>query len=167
MDMIYHISGKKMLFFATNNSIVFFYKWLIYNYPEISTDIGIFTSINEDKQSALDKQYILTTSKSAGAAVDVADLMVCVNMAEPTKSPPQNKQRFGRTRAYNSFYIDVVDVSLKTISNYFKASYAMFEKYSIDMKDVVFSQTQLESAAYNAIYKHYKETGGMPFVGSV
>ena len=167
MDMIYHIPGKKMLFFATNNSIVFFYKWLLYNYPEISNDIGIFTSINEDKQSALDKQYILTTSKSAGAAVDVADLMVCVNMAEPTKSPPQNKQRFGRTRAYNSFYIDVVDVSLKTISNYFKASYAMFEKYSIDMKDVVFSQTQLESAAYNAIYKHYKETGGMPFVGLV
>jgi superfamily II DNA or RNA helicase len=156
-----------MFFFATNNSIVFFYNWLLYNFPEISNDIGIFTSINENKQSALEKQYILTTSKSAGAAVDIPGLMVCVNMAEPTKSPPQNKQRFGRTRAYNSFYIDVVDVSLKVISNYYKASYAMFEKYSIDMKDVVFTQSQLENTAYNAMYKHYKESGCIPFVGLV
>lgn len=167
IDMIYHIQGKKMFFFATNNSIVFFYNWLLYNFPEISNDIGIFTSINENKQSALEKQYILTTSKSAGAAVDIPGLMVCVNMAEPTKSPPQNKQRFGRTRAYNSFYIDVVDVSLKVISNYYKASYAMFEKYSIDMKDVVFTQSQLENTAYNAMYKHYKESGCIPFVGLV
>ena len=46
MDMIYKIPGKKMLFFATNNSIVFFYNWLLYNYGELSNDIGIFTSIN-------------------------------------------------------------------------------------------------------------------------
>jgi len=167
MDMIYKIPGRKMLFFATNNAIVFFYKWLIYNFPEIQNDIGIFTSINSDKQSALQKTYILTTSKSAGAAVDIPELMVCVNMAEPTKSPPQNKQRFGRTRAYNSYYIDVVDVSLKVISNYYKASYAMFEKYAIDIKDVVFNQAQLKNTAFKCMRKHLYEFGGLPFSGLV
>jgi hypothetical protein len=163
MDMVYHIPGKKMFFFATNNSIVFFYQWLICNYPELQNDIGIFTSINENKAAAKDKTYILTTSKSAGAAVDIPDLMVCVNMAEPTKSPPQNKQRFGRTRAYNSYYIDVVDTSLKVISNYYKQSYLMFEKYALDCRDVVFSQTQLKNTAFNVMYKRLKEFGGMPF----
>ena len=163
MDMVYHIPGKKMFFFATNNSIIFFYQWLICNYPELQNDIGIFTSINENKASAKDKTYILTTSKSAGAAVDISDLMVCVNMAEPTKSPPQNKQRFGRTRAYNSYYIDVVDTSLKVISNYYKQSYPMFEKYALDCRDVVFSQAQLKNTAFNVMYKRLKEFGGMPF----
>ena len=163
MDMIYHIPGKKMFFFATNNSIVFFYKWLLCNYPELQGDIGIFTSINDNKSLAKEKTYILTTSKSAGAAVDIQGLMVCVNLAEPTKSPPQNKQRFGRTRAYNSYYIDVVDTSLKVISNYYKSSYAMFEKYALDMKDVIFTQTQLRNTAFNVMHKRLLEFGGMPF----
>lgn len=163
MDMIYNIPGKKMLFFATNNAIVFFYQWLLCNYAELSNDIGIYTSINNDKASALEKTYILTTSKSAGAAVDIKGLMVCVNLAEPTKSPPQNQQRFGRTRAYNSYYIDVVDTSLKVISNYYKQSYPMFEKYALDTRDVIFTNNQLENTAFNIMYKRLKEFGGMPF----
>ena len=93
--------------------------------------------------------------------------MVCVNLAEPTKSPPQNKQRFGRTRAYNSYYIDVVDTSLRVISNYYKQSYAMFEKYALDMKDVVFTPTQLRNTAFNVMYKRLKQFGGMPFEKNV
>lgn len=163
MDMISSIPGKKMFFFATNNSIVFFYQWLICNYPEIQNDIGIFTSINENKALALEKTFILTTSKSAGAAVDIPGLMVCINMAEPTKSPPQNKQRFGRTREYNSYYIDIVDTSLKVISNYYRQSYPMFEKYALDTKDVVFTQAQLKNTAFNIMYKRLKQYGGLPF----
>ena len=146
---------------------MFFYQWLLYNYSELQNDIGVFTSINDNKAQALEKQYILTTSKSAGAAVDVPNLMVCVNLAEPTKSPPQNKQRFGRTRAYNSYYIDVVDTSLRVISNYYKQSYAMFEKYALDMKDVVFTPTQLRNTAFNVMYKRLKQFGGMPFEKNV
>lgn len=163
MDMIYNIPGKKMIFFATNNAIVFFYQWLIYNYPEIENDIGIFTSINDNKASALEKNYILTTSKSAGAAMDISNLMVCVNLAEPTKSPPQNKQRFGRTRSYNSYYIDVVDTSLRVISNYYKQSFPMYEKYALDTKDVVFTNNQLKNTAFNVMHKRLKQFGGMPF----
>lgn len=163
MNMTYKIPGKKMLFFATNNAIVFFYQWLLYNYPELENDIGIFTSINDKKALALEKQYILTTSKSAGAAMDVSNLMVCVNLAEPTKSPPQNRQRFGRTRGYNSYYIDVVDTSLKVISNYYKNSFPMYEKYALDTKDVVFTNNQLKNTAFNVMHQRLKEFGGMPF----
>lgn len=163
MDMIYNIPGKKMFFFATNNAIVFFYQWLLYNYSELENDIGVFTSINNNKASALEKTYILTTSKSAGAAMDIKDLMVCVNLAEPTKSPPQNKQRFGRTRGYNSYYIDVVDTSLRITSNYYKQSFPMFEKYALDTRDVTFTNKQLENTAFNIMYKRLKTFGGLPF----
>ena len=163
MDMLSHINGKKMIFFATNNSIVFFYKWLECNYPELHGDVGIYTSINANKKAALNCQYILTTSKSAGAAVDIKDLMACVNLAEPTNSPPQNQQRFGRTRNYNSYYIDVVDTSMKVISNYFKQSYPMFEKYALDIKVVDFKAGQLKDCAFGIMGKRAKEIGVSPF----
>jgi hypothetical protein len=163
MDMISAIPGKKLFFFATNNAVVFFYNWIRYNYSEYSNDIGVYTSINPDKDSAKDNTIILTTSKSAGACLDIKDLMVCINMAEPTKSPPQNQQRFGRTRAYNSFYIDVVDTSVKTITNYYKQSLSMYDKYALDTKEIVFNKTQLKNTAFNVMEKRFKEHGKMPF----
>ena len=163
MDMISNIPGKKLLFFSTNNAIVFFYNWLRYNYSELSNDIGIYTSINSDKSNAKENTIILTTSASAGACLDIKDLMVCVNMAEPTKSPPQNQQRFGRTRNYNSFYIDVVDTSVKTIYNYYKNSLPMYDKYALDTKEVVFNNNQLKNTAFNVMHKRLKQYGCMPF----
>lgn len=163
MNMIDNIPGKKLFFFATNNAILFFYDWLRYNYSEYANDIGIYTSINPDKAKAKENTIILTTSASAGACLDIKDLMVCINMAEPTKSPPQNQQRFGRTRKYNSYYIDVVDTSVKTIFNYYKGSFSMYDKYALSTKEVKFNQTQLKNTAFNAMYKRLKKYGGMPF----
>ena len=163
MDMISNIPGKKLIFFSTNNAIVFFYNWLRYNYSELSNDIGIYTSINSNKSNAKENTIILTTSASAGACLDIKDLMVCVNMAEPTKSPPQNQQRFGRTRNYNSFYIDVVDTSVKTIYNYYKNSLPMYDKYALATKEVVFNNNQLKNTAFNVMHKRLKQYGCMPF----
>ena len=163
MDMVSNIQGKKIFFFATNNAVVFFYNWLLYNYQEYSGDIGIYTSINPDKELAKDCTIILTTSKSAGACLDIKDLMVCVNMAEPTKSPPQNQQRFGRTRAYNSFYIDLVDTSVKTIAGYYKQSLPMYDKYALDTKEVRFTNVQLKNTAFNVMTKRWKQYGVEPF----
>ena len=163
MDMISNISGKKIFFFATNNSVLYFYEWLRYNYMELANDIGIYTSINPDKDQAKENTIILTTSKSAGACLDIKDLMVCINMAEPTSSPPQNQQRFGRTRAYNSFYIDVVDMSVKTIMNYYKKSLPMYDKYALDTREVRFTNKQLKDTAFNVMYKRYVVHGRLPF----
>ena len=163
MDMISNIPGKKLMFLSSNNAIVFFYNWLRYNYSEYVNDIGIYTSINPEKEKAKEKTIILTTSLSAGACLDIDDLTVCVNMAEPIKSPPQNQQRFGRTRSYNSFFIDVVDTSVKTVYNYYKSSLPMYDKYALDTKEVVFNNTQLKNTAFNAMYKRLVKYGGMPF----
>lgn len=163
MDMISKIPGKKLLFFSTNNSIVFFYNWLRYNYSEYANDIGIYTSINPDKASAKNNTLILTTSKSAGACLDIDDLMVCINMAEPTKSLPQNQQRFGRTRKYNSFYIDLVDISVKPIYNYYKNALPMYDKYALDTKEIRFTNKQLKNTAFNVMHNRLIKYGGMPF----
>lgn len=164
MDMIENIPGKKIFFFATNNAIVFFYNWLRYNYSEYANDIGIYSSINPDKEKAKDNTLILTTSKSAGACLDIKDLMVCINMAEPTKSPPQNQQRFGRTRAYNSYYIDIVDTSVKVVFNYYAASINMYDKYALTTKKIDFTTgNQLKNTAFKVMEKRLKERGGMPF----
>ena len=163
MDLISNIPGKKLIFLASNNSIVFFYNWLRYNYGEYANDIGIYTSINAEKEKAKDNTIILTTSLSAGACLDIEDLMVCVNMAEPIKSPPQNQQRFGRTRSYNSFFIDVVDISVKTVYNYYKSSLSMYDKYALDTKEVVFNNSQLKKTAFNVMQKRLLNHGGMPF----
>lgn len=162
-DIISKIKGKKLLFLSTNNAIVYMYEWIRYNYPEYANNIGIYTSINENKTKALDFEIILTTSKSAGAALDIKDLMVSVNLAEPTHSKPQNKQRFGRTRSFNSFYIDIVDHSVKTIVNYFKNNYSMFEKYALSMKEVKFTDKTLESTVLNIMHKREIEYGISPF----
>ena len=162
-DVIEKINGKKLIFLATNDAIIYMYQWIRYNYPEYKNDIGIFTSINEDKSEALTHTIILTTSKSAGAALDIKDLMVSVNLAEPTKSKPQNKQRFGRTRAYGSYYIDVIDNSLKIISNYFKDNYSLFEKYALSMKNIKFNDKMLEDTAMKIMLNRQQKFGISPF----
>jgi hypothetical protein len=43
----------------------------------------------------------------------------------------------------------------------------MFEKYALDMKDVVFTPTQLKNTAFNVMYKRLKQFGGMPFEKNV
>lgn len=163
MDFISRINGKKLIFLATNDAIVFFYNWIYDNYPEYNNNVGIFTSINPDKSSALNNTIILTTTKSAGAAMDIPGLMVTVNLAEPTKSPPQNQQRFGRTRAYNSYYLDIVDTSLKVTNNYYVQSLPMFENQALTMSDIVFNDEMLEKTAFNIMYQRYTH-GLSPFI---
>ena len=89
--------------------------------------------------------------------------MVSVNLAEPTKSKPQNKQRFGRTRAYGSYYIDVIDNSLKIISNYFKDNYSLFEKYALSMKNIKFNDKMLEDTAMKIMLNRQQKFGISPF----
>lgn len=166
MDFISKIPGKKLIFLSTNNAIVMFYKWITANYPEYGGDVDIFTSINENKEAALEKTIILTTSKSAGAAMDIPNLMVTVNLAEPTKSPPQNKQRLGRTRAYNSYYIDVVDVSLKVTNNYYIQSLPMFDTNSLSVQELEFNEENLPRTV-EEINIHRYMNGYLPAVKSL
>lgn len=154
MGMIYDIPGKKLLFFASNNAILIFQQWLLSYYPELGDQgkIGVYTSINPEKEKAKECEYILTTSKSAGAALDIKGLAVSVNMAEPSGSELETHQRFGRTRGMNTLFIDLVDVSVPTCKKYYTKALPMYDKYALSTKQVDLTrQNNLENTAYNVM----------------
>lgn len=164
MDLISRIRGKTLIFLATNNAVLQMYDWIEANYPEYRNGgVGIFTSINEDKNSSKSCPIILTTSKSAGAALDISGLTCSVALAEPFKSQPQNQQRLGRTRGKGTFYIDVVDLDCSTIKKYYMLNLPMFEKYALSTKELKFSNTALSSQA-SKIYNERINHGISPFI---
>ena len=107
---------------------------ILFNYPELYNDIGIYTSISENKQEDKNKKYILTTTKSAGAGEDIPHLKYSVVLAEPFKSEVLARQTLGRTRDPNTIYIELVDVGFKQLVSYFNAKRPVFSKYASTTK---------------------------------
>lgn len=164
MNMISCIPGKKLIFMATNNAISFMYEWIESNYPEYHNCVGIYTSLNKDKMSALQYPLILTTSKSAGAALDVDGGISCsIQLAEPTKTEFQNRQRLGRTRGRNTFYIDIIDDDCAVSKKYYIANLPMFETYALSIKEIRFNNKELKAQSFN-IMKKREEVGISPFI---
>ena len=85
--------------------------------------IGVYTSVipKEIKQEQLSKTIILSTTKSAGAALDIRDLKATIILAEPFKSEILAKQTLGRTRNPNTECIEVVDDGFRSISRFYNA----------------------------------------------
>lgn len=162
-DILSHISGKIIIFLATNNAIVYMYEWIKSNYPEYGNSVGIFTSINTNKESALTCKIILSTAKSACEALDISDLTCSVQLAEPIKSEYRNRQRLGRTRGFNTFYIDIVDESCAIAKKYYISNLPMFETHALSTKEMRLSNKELENRALSII-KRRKEHGISPFI---
>ena len=91
---------------------------------------------SEDKQFALTRRIILSTTKSAGAAMDIQGLKVTIILNEPFKSPVLARQTLGRTRDYGTFYIDIVDDRFIYLRNYYKAKQPIFAKYALSCRDI-------------------------------
>ena len=163
MDIISRMRGKKLIFLSTNNAVMYMYEWIICNYPEYDNMVGIYTSINDDKESAKSKNIILTTSQSAGAALDISDVVCSVQLAEPYKSETQNRQRLGRTRGANTFYIDLIDDSCSTTSKYYINNLPLFEKYALSTKEMRFTNVELEDTAFR-IMEERSKNGINPFI---
>lgn len=133
-SMIYRSGGKALFYIGTNSAIEKVYKRIMFNYPELWNDVGIYTSISEDKQQAKTKKYILTTTKSAGAGEDIPDLKYSVVLAEPFKSEVITRQTLGRTRNPNTSYIELVDVGFRQLQGFFNAKRHIFNKYASKSK---------------------------------
>lgn len=133
-SLIYRTGGRALFYIGTNAGILKVKQRILFNYPELYNDIGIYTSINEDKQTAKSKKYILTTTKSAGAGEDIPHLKYSVVLAEPFKSEVLARQSLGRTRDPNTTYIELVDVGFKQIIAYFNAKRPVFAKYASETK---------------------------------
>lgn len=145
---------KILIYIGTNNAIMIMDQWIIQNFPMLANHTGIFSSAvsAEEKQLALSKKIILTTTKSAGAAIDIKGLKVTVVLAEPFKSPVIARQTLGRTRDDNTYYIELVDKGFYYCNQYFLSKRSIFDTYAISSQLIDLSDVELESQ-FNKIVK--------------
>lgn len=144
---------KILIYIGTNQAIQEVYQWILEKFPFLYGNIGIFTSIvsDEDKAYSLTRQVILTTTKSAGAAIDIKGLKCTLVLAEPFKSEVLARQTLGRTRANNTYYIEVVDKGFKYCNKYFLDKRSIFNRYALDCKLVDISDQELNNMYNNNV----------------
>lgn len=164
MNILIPIHGKVLIYIGTNNAIYKTREWLVENYPEFASDIGIFSSLvpKEERREQLNRRFILSTTKSAGAASDIEGLKAVVLLNEPFKSAVLAKQTLGRVRAFNTLYIEVVDDSFIDIRNYYNAKKSIFSKYALSCREINLinsldeqSQTIIDSRASHRVLYRY------------
>ena len=152
MDFILKLDGKILFYIATNDAICTFYDWLVKYYPFLRGNIGIYTSlVDTNKQLEKEKKIILSTTKSAGAAEDIYGLKATVVLAEPFKSEVIARQTLGRTRANNTFYIDLVDLGFRQTRKFYYSKLPIFEKYALDVKHIQFTQDIIDKKSHMVI----------------
>ena len=146
-EWILKCKGKTLIYIRTNEAILRVYYWLATNFNELLGDIGIFTSlIDKDRKNAeKDKRVILTTIKSAGAGQDIKDLKLTIVLAEPFKSDIIARQTLGRTRDYNTIYIDIVDLGFRYTKKFYYEKLRTFNKYALDVSDSTLTKNELDS----------------------
>lgn len=148
MEIIKHRlspEGKCLIYIGTNYAIQITYNWLSCYFKNLS--IGIFTSLvdKDSKRDQLNNRVILTTTKSAGAALDIPGLEITIILDEPFKSKQIAIQTLGRTRAKNTLYIDIVDTGFRSLRYYYKSKLPAFQKYATGCKELVISDNELDS----------------------
>ena len=147
-DMIKHMN-KVLIYIAKIDTIEAIYAWIQTYLPYIASDVGIYNSTipKELKQAQLDKRFILTTTKSCGAAMDIHGLKCTIVLAEPFGSEVLTRQTLGRTRDANTYYIDVVDQGFPSITAYDKKKRSIFRKYATDVVDLYLTDSELHQKA--------------------
>ena len=158
INMTLHISGKILIYIGTNDAIINVYNYILSEFPFLNGSIGIYTSIidKQEKANALKKKFILSTTKSCGAASDIADLACTVVLAEPFKSHVLARQTLGRCRADNTLYIDCVDISCYRTKMYYNKKKPVFMQYAKSCKEVFMDDDQLENK-FQQVHSIYKE----------
>ena len=102
-------------------------------------------NIPEDAQKPdrVNKKVILSTTKSAGAAMDIKGLTKTVNLAEPFKSRVLAQQTLGRTRADNTQYLDIVDLGFDQTRRFYNFKRPIFSKYATECKEIILGDRDL------------------------
>lgn len=138
---------KALIYIGTNEAIKIFHDWFmdVFNYKY--NDLGVFTSLlsQKQKQEQLSKKIILTTTKSAGEAIDIDNLKITVVLAEPFKSKVIAKQTLGRTRNKDTLYIELVDISFKKIIEYYEFKKEVFEKHATECLNTHLTKNHIEN----------------------
>lgn len=163
LDMALRKPGKHLFYIGTNEAIKIVKSWIYENFPELIGNVGVYTSMTptENKASELNKKIILSTTKSAGAAMDIKGLVETVNLAEPFKSRVLAQQTFGRTRGNNTVYKDIVDSGFFYTKKFYEFKRPVFAKYATECVEVNMKQNELD-AKYQSI-KDRRSTLVCPF----
>ena len=143
---------QMIVYIGTNEAILKVMELLKLSFPALANDVGIFSSLVDSKykQEALDKKIILTTTKSAGAAIDIRNLKCTLVLAEPFKSAILAQQTLGRTRNGKTYYIELVDRGFRYCNKYYLDKKKVFLTYAIDTKFMEFSDVMVDEE-YNKV----------------
>lgn len=141
--------NKSLWYIGTNNAIRFIYEWLMDNYPELYGDVGMFYGEipKSERRKQTECKIILSNTKSAGAAVDISGLVETVMLAEPIKSRVLAQQTFGRTRAADTVYKDMVDTGFQQLRKYYNFKKPTFNKYATECREVRIRPDELNDRA--------------------
>ena len=156
IDMTLPINGKVLIYIGTNDAILKVYNYIISEFPFLKDHVSIYTSITDpaSKEIALTKKYILSTTKSCGAASDIRDLAVTIVLAEPFKSPVVARQTLGRCRADNTLYIDCTDISCYRTKLYSKQKKSTFLQYAKSCRETFLDDGELLIRYENVKHKY-------------
>ena len=137
--------GKHLFYIGTNEAILYVRDWIYANFPELIGQVGIYTSIipSHLKPAQLERKIILSTTKSAGAAMDIKGLSEVVNLAEPFKSRVLAQQTLGRTRSDNTLYKDIVDTGFYYTKKFYEHKKPIFKKYATDCVEINMGNDEL------------------------
>lgn len=146
VDMAIKKPGKHLFYIGTNEAILHVRDFIYEKFPELIGQIGIYTSIipSDKKQDQLNKKIILSTTKSAGAAMDIKGLVETVNLAEPFKSKVLAQQTLGRTRDHNTLYKDIVDTGFFYTKKFYEAKKPVFKKYALNCVEINMSKEDID-----------------------
>ncbi len=146
VDLAIKAGGKVLIYIGTNAAIQRFYNWFCSCYGEYANDIGIYTTLStkEEKEDVKEnKRFILSTTRSAGAAVDIKGLKMTIVLNEPFKSHVTAQQSLGRTRDDNTYYIECVDIGFAPILKYYRYKKPIFDKYAKSVSEMVLKDDEL------------------------
>ena len=147
LDYSLKMEGKILIYIGLNEAIDTVYQWMNYNFPMLRGNIGIYNSTipKESKAAQLENKVILSTMKSCGAAMDISGLKCTIALADPTGSLVLARQALGRTRANNTYFLDVVDNGFASLRRYYTKKRPMFSKYAESVNDINVTDTNLEN----------------------
>lgn len=154
--------GKILIYIGVNRSIDIIKDWMEMYYPFLKGHIGVYTSTTpkDIKREQLEKKYILSTTKSCGAAMDIKGLGATVILAEPFKSEPLAIQTLGRTRDDDTECIEAVDEGFKAILKFYYQKQPVMKKYALSVTDERYKDDTLENMVEDIFNRYY---GDGPF----
>lgn len=146
---------KCLIYIGVNNAIETFCHWIVEYFPELEGEIGIYTSIvsPEEKELAKKKRFIITTTKSASACLDIDNLKVVLLLCEPFASELLARQTIGRLRNPNTLYIELVDTGFYHCKSYYQKKKPVFAKYAKTCQQTNLTDTELENRYKNIVNK--------------